>query len=325
MGSVNEADSDLARFVSKYINNPLGFVQACYPWGKKGTSLEHFDGPDKWQQECLREIGVRVKANLFDGHTPVTPIRVLISSGHGIGKSTTAAWLTDWIMTTRPRSKGTVTANTFSQVRDKTWAAIQSWTAMCSTGHWFHVGAQKMYRYGYKDDWFCGARTCEEKMSEAYQGQHANTATSFFIFDESSAIPDSIATAAEGGLTDGEPMIFEFGNCTRSQGFFYRTGHAKKRDKRWFVMTVDSRTSSLTNKTEIEEWRKEHGEDSDFFRVRVRGLPPRASDRLTPASQRRACSPNQSKRRRMAARCCLIVGARYMLCISSDVGGHGDR
>ena len=29
---------------------------------------------------------------------------------------------------------------------------------MCSTGHWFHVGAQKMYRYGYKDDWFCGAR-----------------------------------------------------------------------------------------------------------------------------------------------------------------------
>ena len=181
-------------------------------------------------------------------------------------------------MTTRPRSKGTVTANTFSQVRDKTWAAIQSWTAMCSTGHWFHVGAQKMYRYGYKDDWFCGARTCEEKMSEAYQGQHANTATSFFIFDESSAIPDSIATAAEGGLTDGEPMLFEFGNCTRSQGFFYRTGHAKKRDKRWFVMTVDSRTSSLTNKKEIEEWRKEHGEDSDFFRVRVRGLPPRASD-----------------------------------------------
>ena len=49
------------------------------------------------------------------------------------------------------------------------------------------------------------------------------------------------------------------------------------------------------------------------------------ADRLTPASQRRACSPNQSKRRRMAARCCLIVGARYMLCISSDVGGHGDR
>ena len=41
------------------------------------------------------------------------------------------------------------------------------------------------------------------------------------------------------------------------------------------------------------------------------------ADRLTPASQRRACSPNQSKRRRMAARCCLIVGARYMLCISS--------
>ena len=278
MGSVNQADTDLAEFVGQYLHFPLGFVQACYPWGKRGTALEHFEGPDEWQRECLAEIGFQVKANLFNGYTPVKPIRLLVSSGHGVGKTTLSSWIVDWIMSTRPRSKGTVTANTFSQVRDKTWAAIRSWTGMCVTGHWFHIGAQKMYRYGYKDEWFCAPRTCEEKISESYHGQHAITATSFYIFDESSAIPDKIAEAAEGGLTDGEPMIFQFGNCTRSQGFFYRTGHAKTRDKRWFVMTVDSRNSSLTNKDEIEAWRKEHGEDSDFFRVRVRGLPPRASD-----------------------------------------------
>ena len=38
MGSVNEADSALAEFVGQYLHDPLGFVQACYPWGKKGTS-----------------------------------------------------------------------------------------------------------------------------------------------------------------------------------------------------------------------------------------------------------------------------------------------
>ena len=34
---------------------------------------------------------------------------------------------------------------------------------------------------------------------------------------------------------------------------------------------------------------------------------------------------SQSNRRRMAARCCLIVGARYPPCIFFDVGGHRDR
>jgi hypothetical protein len=34
----------------------------------------------------------------------------------------------------------------------------------------------------------------------------------------------------------------------------------------------------LPNKAQIAEWIEQYGEDSDFVRVRVRGLPPRASD-----------------------------------------------
>ena len=43
------------------------------------------------------------------------------------------------------------------------------------------------------------------------------------IFDEASAIPEQIFEVAEGGLTDGEPMLFLFGNATRS--------HAEYEDK----------------------------------------------------------------------------------------------
>ena len=40
MGSVNEADSSLAEFVWQYLHDPLGFVQTCDPWGKKGRRRE---------------------------------------------------------------------------------------------------------------------------------------------------------------------------------------------------------------------------------------------------------------------------------------------
>jgi hypothetical protein len=134
-----------------------------------------------------------------------------------------------------------------------------------------------MYRKGYKDSWFCAPQSSKEENSEAFAGQHAADSTSFYIFDEASAIPDQIAEVAEGGLTDGEPMEFVFGNPTRSNGFFHQACFGSMRH-RWDPIVVDSRTSRFTNKAQIAEWIQDYGEDSDFVRVRVRGLPPAASD-----------------------------------------------
>ena len=97
------------------------------------------------------------------------------------------------------------------------------------------------------------------------------------MFDEASAIPDEIWRVAEGGLTDGEPMIFAFGNPTRNSGQFFEACFGNKKH-RWKTHVIDSRTSRISNKTTIEEWLQDYGEDSDFFRVRVRGLAPNASE-----------------------------------------------
>jgi hypothetical protein len=200
-----------------------------------------------------------------------------VSSGHGVGKSVMVAWLVDWIMSTRPHSQGTVTANTFTQLETKTWAAIQRWTALCLTGHWFAVTSKRMYHLAHRESWFCAPQSSKEDNSEAFAGQHAADSTSFYVFDEDSAVPDAIHEVAEGGLTDGEPMIFLFGNPTRTQGKFHRVCFGSERE-RWHQVIVDSRSSRFTNKAQIDEWMADYGEDSDFFRVRVRGLPPRASD-----------------------------------------------
>jgi hypothetical protein len=48
-------------------------------------------------------------------------------------------------------------------------------------------------------------------------------------------------------------------------------------DPTWKTFVIDSRDCKHTNKVEIQEWVNKYGEDSDFIRVRVRGLFPKQS------------------------------------------------
>lgn len=291
-----DAELELIEEMAQCANDPLRFVMFAYPWGIPRTPLADYAGPDQWQAELLREIGEEVRKRGFDGLNAVGPIRQAISSGHGIGKSTTSAWLANWIMSTRPNSQGTVTSNTFAQLSTKTWPAILKWTRMCITGHWFIVGQEKIVAKAAPESWFVTAQTCRRENSEAFHGQHAARSTSWYLFDEASAIPDEIWNAAEGGLTDGEPMFFCWGNPTRNTGKFHRIVFGSERD-RWKQKIIDSRTAKFTNKETLAEWINDYGEDSDFVRVRVRGIAPRAGElqyidqeRVWQAQQREASS-----------------------------------
>lgn len=290
-GDPRGIDQQIAEAVADTYDNALAFVLLAFPWGEPGTILEKFpDGPDAWQVEFLNEISRLVKEHGFDGVNAVEAIRMAVASGHGIGKSALVAWIILWIMSTRPYCQGTVTANTLVQLETKTWARLTEWHRLCLTGHWFEVSTGRnnlAIRCILTDStgqscekvWFCTGQTCQEEKAESFAGQHAANSTSFFIFDEASAIPDVIGEVAEGGMTDGEPMFFKFGNPTRNSGDFYDCFHKEGRRERWWTRQIDSRTAKMTNKKEIAAWEKEHGEDSDFFRVRVRGVFPRAGSK----------------------------------------------
>lgn len=269
-------DLKLAEEVAGFYADPLGFVLWAYDWGS--GELAGYDGPDEWQRAFLEDVGREVAERGFDGVHSVEAIRHATASGHGVGKSALTAWIIDWLMSTRPFCKGVVTANTAAQLESKTWAELAKWTKRCITGHWFRVstgkGALKIVHKDHADTWRCDAQTCREENSEAFAGLHAADSTAFYIFDEASAVPDKIWEVAEGGLTDGEPMFFAFGNPTRNSGRF-RECWGRFRH-RWTTRQVDSRTVRITNKALIAQWITDYGEDSDFVRVRVRGVFPRA-------------------------------------------------
>lgn len=267
-----DPDLELAAYVATtFYDDPLGFVLFAFPWGEGALSGE--TGPDEWQREQLLRIGAKVKANAFDGVHAVEPIREAVASGHGTGKSADVSWIILWVMSTRVNAIGTVTANTATQLETKTWRELAKWLGMCITGHWFKLSADSLAHRQHPKTWRCDAVTCEERNSEAFAGQHNANSTSFYIFDEGSAIPDIIYDVAEGGLTDGEPMIFVYGNPTRNSGRF-REIFGRLRH-RWTTKQIDSRTTKKANKAEIARWAEDYGEDSDFFRVRVRGEFPR--------------------------------------------------
>lgn len=265
--------ADLARFYA----DPLGHVLWAYPWGR--GELKDSTGPRDWQRDYLVELGELVRSRGFDGINPVEPIRMTTASGHGIGKSALSAWIIKWIMDTRPRAKGTVTANTADQLRTKTWAELGKWHKRSLTRDLFNwtggKGSLALVSVEEPEAWRCDGFTCREENSEAFAGQHAADSTPFYLFDEASAVPDSIFEVAEGGLTDGEPMMFLFGNPTRTTGRFRET-HGRLRH-RWSPRQIDSRTVEGTNKALLDEWVADYGEDSDFVKVRVRGMFPSAS------------------------------------------------
>lgn len=259
--------------------SPLAYVLLAFDWGV--GDLEGQSGPDAWQEQVLREVESCVRSNMFNGIDAVPPIMEAVSSGHGIGKSCMVAWLILWIMSTRPYCHGTVTASTLPQLESKTWPELAKWWKRSINMDWFSWHGSrnnlKFYQVDHPEEWFCSGQSSREENAEAFAGQHAAGSTSFYIFDESSGVSDIIREVASGGLTDGEPMFFAFGNPTQNTGWFYEACFGKMRH-RYNVHCVDSRDCKMTNKALYKEWEEDYGEDSDYFRVRARGLPPRQSD-----------------------------------------------
>lgn len=286
-----QPELDLADAIAEFYADPLGHVLFSYRWGK--GPLDGFDGPDQWARGFLKELGQEVSRRRFDGKTAVDPIQFSTASGHGIGKSALTAWLIRWIMDTRPHAKGIVTANTAEQLRTKTWAELAKWHHMGITKGWFTLnaggGSMNMYHNDHRETWRVDAQTCREENSEAFAGLHSAQSTPFYIFDEASAVPDKIFEVREGGLTDGEPMTFDFGNPTRNTGRFFENMQGRFRH-RYIRRYIDSRDVKITNKRLFEQWIDDYGIDSDFVKVRVLGQFPSAGElQFIPSADVQAC------------------------------------
>lgn len=301
---------DLARFEM----DPLGFVLWAFPWGEEESSLASEIGPEQWQREQLERIGQRLR----DGGDLGAVIQEDVSAGHGVGKSGVVAWIILWAISTHPHTRGVVTANTDTQLRTKTWAELGKWYQLFIARDLFTLTATAIYSGdpGADKTWRIDMIPWSRDRSEAFAGLHNKGRRILVIFDEASAIDDVIWEVTEGALTDeGTQIIWcRYGNPTRTSGQFHRRCTRPSANSTY--TRVDSRTVRFTNKAQIAQWEKEYGEDSDFFRVRVKGQFPRAG-----SSNFISVETVETARRRVIP---LNEHALYPLILSVDPARFGD-
>lgn len=252
----------LEKAVSQFVHDPLSYTYFTWPWGT--GVLEKFSGPEQWQAEVLDYIGREFQKG--------NRIRVAIGSGHWTGKTALLAMIVHWLMSTWVQPQIVVTANSQLQLMGKTWREVAIWNQRAINGDWFEWTATK---FALKEDpatWFAAAIPWNENNPDAFQGAHGA-----FIFDEAAGIHPTIFEVVEGAM----PLLWICtGNRTRNTGDF-EDMFSGGRSRRWKTWVIDSRSTKIAKLTgqreEIDEWIQDYGEDSDFVRVRARGLPPKGA------------------------------------------------
>ena len=286
--SAEDEQELMARLWSPAIkDNPLAFVMLLFPWGVKGTPLEHFSGPRKWQREVLQDIANHIKQN--NGKIDFDTLREAVASGRGIGKSALVSWLVIWMLSTRIGSTTIVSANSESQLRKVTWAEITKWLAMGLNSHWFEVSATSLQPAKWLTElverdlrkgtryWGVEGRLWSAENPDAFAGVH-NMDGVLVIFDEASGIDDAIWAVTAGFFTENTPnrFWFAFSNPRRNTGYFYETFHSKR--DFWNTKVVDARTVEGTDKAVYQQIIDEYGPDSSQAHVEVYGQFPSAGD-----------------------------------------------
>lgn len=265
-----ELQDALIEDLAKYSADPYGFVLWAFPWGEPGE-LEN-EQIEEWQARLL----IQVRDGLL---TPNEAILTARTSGHGIGKSALVAWLILWALSTFPDTVGVVTANTETQLKTKTWVQVAKWYRMFIGRALFDMTATAIFSVDpeHARTWRLDMVPWSERNTEAFAGLHNQGKRIIIIFDEASAIPDLIFEVTEGALTDKDTQIlwFLFGNPTKNSGRFRECFAGGKFAHRWKTEAIDSRSVRITNKEQFERWIKDYGEDSDFVRVRIKGMFPR--------------------------------------------------
>jgi hypothetical protein len=263
----------LVETLASLSRDPLAFVRWAFPWGEKETILASRHGPEPWQAELLGSIRDGLK-------TPQAAIREATTSGNGVGKSALVSWIILWAMSTFEDTKGVVTANTETQLKTKTWPELGKWYHLFIAKHLFKFTATALLSADpdHERTWRTDMVAWSEYNVVAFQGLHNEDRRLFIIFDEASGIVDGIWEAAEGCMTDktAERIWAVFGNPNRPKGRFKECFPGGRFASAWHSRGVDSRSVSFTDRSELDRWVNEYGEDSDFVRVRVRGVFPRA-------------------------------------------------
>jgi phage terminase large subunit len=222
--------------------------------------------PDEWQTAALKALG--------DGKS------VAIRSGHGVGKTAFLAWSVLWWLDTKTYCKIPCAAPTEHQLVDHLWPEMQTWLTRSRMDLDKRIvwTATRVYAKGRDRTAFAVMRAAgPDNKPENLAGFHSDNL--LFIVDEASGVADRNMTVVTGALTTEGAQLVMTGNPTRATGYFANKFTGDKADRNWHRDSISSANSIRVNSDWAKDVALEWGRESDEYRIRVLGLPPRGDSK----------------------------------------------
>ena len=247
-----EKKSAWADFLKRYHDDPAGFAEHVIKMN-----------PLPWQREVMVAIAAGER-------------RISVRSGHGVGKSSCAAAIILWYLTTRYPCKVVVTAPTASQLYDALFAEAKRRLKEMpeAVSKLLEATSDRIVLKSSPTEAFCSARTSSKERPESLAGVHSENV--LLIADEASGIPEEVFESAAGSMSGHAATTLLLGNPTRTSGFFYRTHTDLKND--WWTKKVSCADSPLVSDDFITDMAKRYGEESAAYSIRVLGEFPQADE-----------------------------------------------
>lgn len=240
----------------KYRNDPIGFASEVL-----GVRLT----------EQQSEVLVAVRDHM----------RVAVSSGHKIGKSLVDAVVALWFFCSFEEARVVMSSVTSRQVDQILWRELR----MLHRRSLRPIGGDlhELARSGLKSVDFREVVGFTAREAEAVAGISGKSL--LYILDEASGIGDDINEAIEGNRAGGARVLMT-SNPTRTEGFFFEAFGKLKASKDnpdgIYCLSLSSEDSpnvkagrvvvpGLATKEWVEEKKREWGEESQLYQVRVKG------------------------------------------------------
>lgn len=227
--------------------------------------------PDPWQLDVLETFPHRQ--------------RMAMAACKGPGKSTVLAWLGWNFLLTRPMPKCAATSISGDNLRDNLWTEMAKWQQKSPLlKGLFTWTKERIFANENPEQWWMSARTYAQSGDATQQantlaGLHADYI--LFLIDESGGMSDAVMVSAEAALSScKEGHIVQAGNPTNLSGPLYRASQNEK--GLWHVTHITAHPDDPKRTPRVSvQWAREFmdqwGADSDWTRVTVYGLFPRAS------------------------------------------------
>ncbi|QIP87626.1 hypothetical protein GLX30_30400 [Streptomyces sp. Tu 2975] len=280
------------------------------------------DQPVRWVEERLRQTVWSKQREIL--HAVRDHRRTAVRSGHGVGKSWTAALVVCWWLDTHPPGSAFVvsTAPTFSQVRAILWRYIRKHHKAGDL-----AGRVNQTEWLMDDELVGYGRKPADHDESGFQGIHARYV--LVVLDEACGIPEQLWVAADALATGPDCRILAIGNPDNPASHFRKVCTP---GSSWHQISISAFDSpnltgedipeemavSLVGREWVEEKAKEWGEENPIYRSKVLG-------------EFSADAPNQVVRASDIANCRMAEAERPKVHelepveLGVDVGGGGDE